>query len=391
MSRSIPSLVKPSLLVWARETAGLSLAQAAQRSKFDLERLATWERGEESPSIAQVRKLGEVYKRPLAVFFLSEPPKGFSAQKEFRRLAGIIPGKESPELLLALRSAVFRREAAMELYQVTGETPPTLGAELHPKMDREEGGRVIRDLLGITWAVQLGWNNPHEALNGWRGAIEAKGALVFQNSKVPLDEMRATCIPDQPLPVILLNSKDAPHARIFSLLHEFAHILLHAGGHKTSRMDGTRSPEEVPLEVAANAFAATALLPRTEFLEVSDRYSGAVSGEDESLRLLAQRVKVSPEVILRRLTSLRRTSESLYARKREEWGKRVWYVRDSGQIVVTPEVRVVSANGRGFSRLVLEAYDRRLISTSAASDYLNAKPTYFSKIRSHTFTRGNTL
>ncbi len=33
--------------------------------------------GEVVPTIAQLRKAAEVYKRSLAVFFLSEPPEGF--------------------------------------------------------------------------------------------------------------------------------------------------------------------------------------------------------------------------------------------------------------------------------------------------------------------------
>ncbi len=389
MSRSIPALVKPSLLIWARETAGLSLAQAGERSKFDVERIAAWESGSDVPTIAQLRKLGETYKRPLAVFFLSEPPKGFSAQKEFRRLAGVVPGRESPELLLALRWAVFRREAAKEIYRVAGEALPRLGGALQPQMDAETAGRRIRQLLNVSWDAQTAWSGPYEALNSWRTAMETHGVLVFQTSKVQLEEMRATCIPDQPLPVILLNSKDAPHARIFSLLHEFAHILLHAGGHQTSRMEGSRSPEEQPLEVAANAFAAAALLPARGFLTEAARYPQAAGGENEALRLLAQRVKASPEVILRRLVVLNQTRGSLYAKKREEWGKADWYIRKSASAQVPWEVRVVSASGRGYTRLVLDAYDRRLISTSAASDYLGAKPIHFPDIRQQTFLRGS--
>lgn len=383
MARSIPALVKPKLLAWARESAGLSLAQAAERTKFGTETLEAWESEDEeaTPSIAQLRKLGEAYKRPIAVFFLAEPPQGFAAHREFRRLAGILPGKESPELLLALRWAVFRREAAMELYRLTGETPHRIRTELHPGMDAEEAGHHIRELLGVTWREQTDWANAYEALNNWRSAMEAKGVLVFQTSGVGMEEMRGTCIPDQPLPVILLNSKDAPHGRIFSLLHEFVHILLHAGGHRTSRMVGTRSPEEQPLEVAANAFAAAALLPARSFLAAADRYAGVVEGDDDALRRLAQKVKASPEVILRRLVTLRKAPEGTYRRKRDAWGAALWYVRGSVSGPVRMEVRTIASDGRGYTRLVMNAYDQRLISTSAASDYLGVKPRHFNNIR----------
>lgn len=383
MARSIPALVKPELLVWARQSSGLSLAQAAERTKFDPATLEAWEsKGSESlPTLSQLRKLGEVYKRPIAVFYLPSPPQGFAPQREFRRLAGIVPGKESPELLSALRWAVFRREAALELYGLLGEVPHRLRAELDPAMDPEEAGSRIRQLLGLTWEAQSDWANAYEALNAWRLAVEAKGALVFQSSAVDILQMRGTCIPDLPLPVILLNTKDAPHGRIFSLLHEFAHILLHAGGHRTSRMLGARSPEEQPLEIAANAFAAAALLPADSFLSLAQKYPGAAEGNDDALRRFAQKVKVSPEVILRRLEVLHKAPRGIYRRKRQEWGTALWYVRNGGGGPVPMEVKVIANDGRSYARLVMSAYDQRLISTNAASDYLGLKPRHFSNVR----------
>ena len=383
MARSIPALVKPELLVWARKTAGFATVElAAQKLNLEAADLDDWESGRESPTLTQLRKLGEGYKRPIAVFFLSEPPQGFAAHREFRRLPGVPPGKESPDLLQALRWAVFRREAAMELHRLIGEPPHRIRAVLHPDMDPEEAGRHIRELLGVSWRAQTEWSSPHEALGAWRAAIEAKGVLVFQTSAAELKEMRGICIPDQPLPVIVLNSKDAPHGRVFSLLHEFAHILLHVGGHETSRMEGTRSPEEQPLEVAANAFAAAALLPARPFIELAAKYSGVTQGDDDSLRRLALQVKVSPEVILRRLVTLKRATEGLYRRKHEKWGETIWYSRSSSSAGgPNIQVKTIANDGREYTRLVLNAYDQRLISTNAASDYLGIKPCHFTKVR----------
>src|SRR6476646_95976 len=106
MPRSVPALVKPALLAWARERSGLRLEEASAKAKIDLALLHAWENGTERPSIAQVRRLGEIYKRPLAVFFLQEPPRDFDAQREFRRLPGVTPQNESPEMRLALRVAL---------------------------------------------------------------------------------------------------------------------------------------------------------------------------------------------------------------------------------------------------------------------------------------------
>ena len=381
MSRSVPALVKPELLVWARKSAGLSLEKAESLTKIDSFTLEEWENGRDVPSLTELRKLGEAYKRPLAVFFLAEPPLKFDAQREFRRLAGIKPGKESPELLQELRWAAFRREAAMELHRLTGEPPHRLRAVLHPDQDAEEAGEHLRELLGITWTAQTQWAGDYASLTAWRAAVEAKGVLVFQTSAVELDEMRATCIPDAPLPVILLNSNDAPYGRVFSLVHEFAHVLLHAGGHLTTRMVGTRFPEEQPLEVAANAFAGAALLPKSVAEKIAKAYPAGARGDEEALRTLSQKANVSAEVILRRLVTLGLASEMVYRRKRDAWlalGKRDKARTQGGPSM---EVKTISKDGPGYTRLVLDAFDQRQISTNAASDYLGVKPRHFPNIR----------
>jgi len=234
--RSIPALVKPALLVWAREKAGFQIHEAATKASVEAETLRSWERVETLPTISQLRKLGEVYKRPIAVFFLPTPPTDFDAQREFRRLPGVTPENESPQLRLALRLALFRREAALDLYRQLGEPIPKFKAKAQPSEDPETVGNRIRKLLGITWQQQIAWTNSYAAFNAWRSAVERLGILVFQTGDVELAEMRGTSVPQGPLPVIVLNNTDAPHGRIFSLLHEFVHILLANAGHSTSAM-----------------------------------------------------------------------------------------------------------------------------------------------------------
>ena len=381
MARSIPALVKPELLVWAREAAGIhSMEAAEQATKIDAETLAKWEAGDAAPSIAQLRKLGIAYKRPLAVFFLDRPPQGFDPQRAFRRLPGIHLGQESPALLAALRLAMFRRDAALELLKLLGEEPPAISPELRLDVEPEKAGQQTRKILGISWETQIAWGSDYEALTNWRLALEDRGVLVFQASGIRLAEMRGVCVPDYPLPVVVLNSKDAPHGRIFSAVHEFAHILLQAGGHRTRRMADKGSATD-PIEVAANALAAATLLPAEPFLELATRFPEAAHGEDADLQRLTRQLKVSPEVILRRLVTLKKASRSVYHNKRAQWGEQPGYAQATSSGWPSVPVRTIANNGRGFIRLVFNAYDQRLISTTAASDYLDVKPRHFSNIR----------
>jgi transcriptional regulator with XRE-family HTH domain len=66
---------KPDLLVWAREDAGYTVEVAAKRISVKAEKLRATEAGEDNLTVNQLRSLSNVYKRPLAFFYLPAPPK----------------------------------------------------------------------------------------------------------------------------------------------------------------------------------------------------------------------------------------------------------------------------------------------------------------------------
>src|SRR5438094_273095 len=95
--------IRPEILTWARETAGLSLEDAARsiglkeaRGQKAAERLAALETGAEEPPRSLLVKMAQAYRRPLLVFYLREPPKTGDRGQDFRTL----PGTEryNPEL-----------------------------------------------------------------------------------------------------------------------------------------------------------------------------------------------------------------------------------------------------------------------------------------------------
>ena len=70
--------IRGELLTWARRSLRMGLEEAAERLRVPPERLAAWESGEQKPTVNQLRKAARVYRRPLAAFFLPEPPRDFA-------------------------------------------------------------------------------------------------------------------------------------------------------------------------------------------------------------------------------------------------------------------------------------------------------------------------
>lgn len=76
MLKELPERLRitPRVLVWARETAGLSLEQAAAKLSVTTNRLAAMEAGEVDPTRRQLDNFARVFRRPTVVFFLRNPP-----------------------------------------------------------------------------------------------------------------------------------------------------------------------------------------------------------------------------------------------------------------------------------------------------------------------------
>src|SRR5262245_37329746 len=102
------SAIQPQILTWARETAGLSLEDAAQalglkeaRGKAAVDRLAALEAGTDAPARPLLPKMAKAYRRPLLVFYLSAPPQTGDRGQDFRTRPG--PERYNPELDALIR------------------------------------------------------------------------------------------------------------------------------------------------------------------------------------------------------------------------------------------------------------------------------------------------
>ncbi|MDP9893240.1 Zn-dependent peptidase ImmA (M78 family)/transcriptional regulator with XRE-family HTH domain [Variovorax boronicumulans] len=375
--------VKPALLRWARESAGYTLAEAAVALEVEEDDLQDWEAGIESPSIPQLRSISNVYRRPLAVFYLQDVPLSFMVLSDFRRpVHG--PTRYSPELTQEIRFAHQRRELASELLSDLGETPQVFTASLGLRHEAEEAGRIVRGLLGIT-APQLGQfsSDPEgrSALKMWRSKIEALGVLVFQSTKVQSEEASGFALALPTLPVIVVNRKDPPTRRLFSLVHEFVHVLMQESGVSDLNIDYSVSKSQKNVELFCNRVAAAALMPahviRAENTIIA--HGNNTEWDDEEINPLARRYGVSREALVIRLISLGLTDWAFYQRKRQQYQKE--YLRLKEQQAVTPPklmkrnmpVEAISNLGRNFVNIVLGNYGRDRITLSEASGYLGLR------------------
>ena len=383
MGDRVDALIEPELLVWARTSAALTLQQAAKKLPVKSERLEGWESGHGHPTIKQLRKLASVYKRPIAVFYLPEPPKDFSPMRDFRRFSGEGQGPVSANLLWQMRLASIRRDIALDLYQTLDYEPlqPVIKASL--SKDPETLGTEIRTRFGISRDRQVRFRDDGESFNWWREAIERNGVMVFQATDVEISEMRGFSISESPLSVIAINNKDSLRGRVFTMLHEFVHIAVQQSGLCDLEEDEELPPEKKNVEAFCNRVAGAVLVNKDHLLleELVLQKGKGAKWSDEEISVLSNRYKVSQETMLRRLLILDRTTPEFYRQKRQEFEQEYAELRrHKREGFALPHIRAISNAGPSFVRLVLDGYYREAITSSDLSDFLNVKLKHLGKI-----------
>lgn len=384
MPKRVPALVNPDLLVWARENAGYSVSDAASKLKVKVEQLSSWEDGELRPSIPQLRKVGHLYRRPIAVFYLPERPKDFAAIKDYRRFPDELL-ESSPAIILQIRKAYERREIALELLDAQGETPREFTLKGSQGEDPEVLAGKMRSFLGLDIDRQLEWRTDYDALNYWRQALESRGALVCQAVDVDPQAMRGFSIVEFPLPVLTANIKDPPVARVFTLAHELVHVLLRKGGLCDFSEAKRILAQNDHVEVFCNRVAGAALVPRHDLLRhptVRCKEAGSESWSNAEISSLASRYKVSREALVRRLLILDRTTIGFYRAKREEYqAEFASKKKEKRKGFAPPDRMAVAQAGLRFTGLVLETYRAGRITSADASEYLGVRLKHLPKIR----------
>jgi Zn-dependent peptidase ImmA (M78 family)/transcriptional regulator with XRE-family HTH domain len=366
--------VTPDVLRWARESIGLSVSDAATMMERSEDEISDWELGKRVPTYAQLEKLAyQVYKRPLAVFYLPERPNETSPATEFRTLPESDIGQLQRDTYLKLRAAHAYQLALFELFGGRNPQQQKIWTTLSLDVDSDVARQAaqVRSLLGISADVQAAWRSEEHALKQWRIAIENAGVFVFKGA-FKQKQISGFCLFDLEFPLIYLNNSTTKTRQIFSLLHELAHLLVGVNG--LSKFDqsyvGNLPPREQNIERFCNAIAAEVLIPQIDFERKSARFPHNVDDvRDELFSELAAHFHVSREAILRRFLDLGRASGRFYSRKAEEWASQMTSSK-GGNWYVTQGVYISNR----FATEVVGRHSRQELSLEGAANMLGIKP-----------------
>lgn len=303
--------INPPLLTWARERAGLDIPELARKLHVRDERVRAWENGEIRPTLKQAQNYAHHTFVPLGYLFLRELPEENLPIPDLRTVGDHRRRAFSVNLRDTLRD-VIHRQLWYRQYKLDRDGKPVPEAGCMggvTETDRIVSG--MRQRLDLPAHPNRGtWD---EYLRDLISRIEAVGILVMRTNIVgtnthrllDVDEFRGFAIADTYAPVIFINTADYPPARLFTLIHELAHIWLGESG-----ISDTDPGTALDLEKRCNAIAAEFLVPRSEFHELWQAHDNW----RDNLVPISSHFHVSEWVIVRRARELDLISDGEYRR-----------------------------------------------------------------------------
>ena len=380
------AFITSEILKWARESARISVEDAAKKVSVPPEKYLNWENGNDYPTIRQAQTLAKSFRRPFSLFFLPQIPKDFHPLQDYRR-------DDSQKLdtasLFIIRDIQEKQHWISELFEEIGEDKlPFVG-----KYSINDNPEIVaKDILNT---LKISPNNYQKTpINEWIDKAEAAGIFIsrasYLHSRLFLDRdlIQGFAIADKFAPFIFVNTKNWNAPQLFTLAHELAHIWIAKSGISNEiDIDFSENPKSKfhPVELFCNQVAANALMPR----ELITQFDTDLFDSNNKIFNQAKELGISSFALLVRALNLNIITQSKYKTlkqdaqdefekflEKEKLKKEKQKERKGGPDAY--HLRL-NKNGKLFTRIVMDSFNNGSLSPSIASNLLNTQINKFQK------------
>ncbi len=263
--------INNQILIWARETSGLTVESAANKLQLHdtkvatgAEKLLAYENGK-IPSRSLLVRMSKQYRKPLLTFYMEKPPRKGDRGEDFRTLPeGFLP-EEDVYVDVLIRDIKARQSVLREtlIEEDEAETLPFIGS-VSVQQDFTYIANTITQTLNFNLEEFRGLKTIDDAFKYLRAIVEEMGVFVIlagnlgsHHSNISTNIFRGFVLADEIAPFIVINDQDAKSAWSFTLLHEMAHLWLGQTGVSGSFVESR-------IEKFCNDVASEILLPANE-------------------------------------------------------------------------------------------------------------------------------
>ena len=320
--------INPEILVWARESAGLNVEDAAKRlalgdskTESSEQKLLELERGVRLPTRTQLTRIAKTYRRPLLAFYMTMPPKKAPRGEDFRSTGAEVSDRENALLDALLRDIKARQEMVKGLLEDLDEASAKAFVS---SCSLSDGVAVVAQRISDALRIpqrRADWGSTlTDFFKQVRLATERLGVFVLligdlgsHHSALSEEVFRGFALADPIAPFIVINDHDARTARSFTLVHELAHICLGQSGVSGAPESIRESTEQGRIEQFCNDVAGLVLLPE-DFAEhrPAELSRGDQASATRYIEDVTRRWMVSEHLVAFRLRRLGWISGTLY-------------------------------------------------------------------------------
>jgi len=344
------------------------------------EKLSSWEKGQSKPTVEQARKLAKVYRVPLPYLYLSEPPPEQELLPDLRTV-----GDHRVPVSLTLRDVVRyakRKQAWLQDVRRLNELDPIEFVGSRSIFDGVDS--VVRTLcatLGSSEKIRSMVRSWEEYFRELSRRAELAGVLVLRSSivgsnthrTIDVEDFRGFALVDSLAPVIFINTRDAPPAQLFTLVHELAHLVVGVSGVSNAPVATKNRVEVRDEESFCNAVAAEFLVPELEFRARWDRRKSL----GDNAVILKRHFRVSRLVISRRALDLGFVTRQIFWSVAKPILDAVATKRRNKSPGAPPlSILVYSRNGKIFTRAVVAAARSGRLPYRDAAMLLDVRPKH---------------
>ena len=236
MKAQVTYQIQPEVLVFMRKSSGMNEDEIAKKLKLSKTEYLRIERGEEAITQSHLVHLADIYKRPLIAFYsadvttIPELPHDYRLNRD---------KKLSPEVFLAKRKAIYLAE---QLKEITGRTNSL--PDISTNISVNDLSERVKKLLEINYKF-LKELNDEPIISYYKSQIEEKFFVPVIEHPLKSTGVRAFSVFGD-VSVIILNESDSNEVKLFSLFHEFCHLLKRQDGICSVNMElyKNNQPEE---------------------------------------------------------------------------------------------------------------------------------------------------
>lgn len=265
--------IRPEMLTWAITRAGFDVDAYLEKNPH----VKTWIDGEKQPTVRQLEVFADKVYIPYGFLLLDKQVDEKCPIPFFRtKTKGNHFNLNVYEAVITMQN---RQHWLSEYLSANDYDKPAFVGKYSDEVDVAKIVDAIREILDLTPDWASGLQSTSAAINLFVRKLENAGCVVmfqsmigFQTSrKIPVSECRGFTLVDEHAPCIFINNDDAVGAKLFTLVHEFVHVLkgesVGDGGDDTGK-------EENELERFCDAVAAEFLMPEDLFRDIWAKRKG---------------------------------------------------------------------------------------------------------------------